>query len=124
MKQNILLEKTFDFALNAVKLSQKLQNENREFVLSKQFLRSATSIGANAEEAVAGHSTNDFIAKLTIAQKEARETNYWLRLITASKMHDCTTHMQASEEIIRIISSIIITTKQRNLKQQEPIHNS
>ena len=119
MKQNILLEKTFDFAVEAVKLSQKLQYENKEYVLSRQFLKSATSIGANSEEAVAGHSPADFIAKLTIAQKEARETRYWLRLISASKIYDCTLHLQALDEIIRILTSIIITTKQRNLKNTE-----
>jgi len=90
MKQNVLLEKTYAFAVEIIKLTHKIQSERKEYVLTRQLLKSATSIGANAEEANAGHSQADFIAKLTIAQKEARETKYWLRLITGSGLHDCT----------------------------------
>ncbi len=124
MKQNIILEKTFEFAVEIVKLTQKIQNEHKEYVLTRQLLKAATSIGANVEEAIAGHSTADFIAKLTIAQKEARETKYWLRLIYASKLHDCTKYLSDIDEVIRILTSIIITTKQRNEKKLEQIHNS
>jgi four helix bundle protein len=112
VKQNILLEKTFNFAVRAVRLTQTIQKKNQEFVLTRQFLR-ATSIGANAEEAIAAHSTADFIAKLTIAQKEARETQYWLRLITASTLMDCTSDIKDIEEILKIITSILVTTKKK-----------
>ena len=79
MKQNVIQEKSYAFALSAIQAYQKLAG-TREFVLSKQLLRAATSIGANVEEAIAGQSRADFISKMSIASKEARETNYWLRL--------------------------------------------
>lgn len=78
---NILLEKSFTFAVRTVRAVRYLVEEQKEYVLSKQFLRSGTAIGANAEEAVGGHSRADFIAKLTISYKEARETAYWIRLL-------------------------------------------
>jgi four helix bundle protein len=124
MKPNVLLEKTFEFAVKSVKLAQELQNNKKEYVISRQLAKAATSIGANAEEAIAAQSTADFISKLTIAQKEARETKYWLRLIQASEMHDCTEHLTSLEEILRILASIILTTKQRGEKTAKPIHNS
>jgi len=114
MKQNVLLEKTFTFAVDIVKLAQQLQQTNKEYVLSRQLLKSATSIGANAEEAMAGHSTADFLSKIIIAHKEARETKYWLRLITASKIQDCTSYLNSVDELLRIISAVIITTKKNN----------
>lgn len=116
MRQNILLDKTFGFAIKVVKLSQCLQNKNKEFVLSKQVIRAATSIGANSEEAIAAQSSADFISKLSIARKEARETSYWLRLIKASELHDCSELIKEVDEIIRIITSIIMTTKQKEAK--------
>ena len=82
MKENIVKTKSFDFALKSINLYKKLIAKN-EFVLSKQFLRSATSIGANIEEANAGYSKKDFSAKMSIASKEARETLYWLKLLEA-----------------------------------------
>jgi four helix bundle protein len=81
---NIIQEKSFAFAVRAVKLFKYLQEDKREFVLSKQFLRSATSIGANVEESIGGQSDKDFLSKLSIAYKEARETMYWLRLLQAT----------------------------------------
>lgn len=75
MKENILLDKSFAFAVRTVKAYKYLVEEKKEFVLSKQFLRSGTSIGANVEEAIGGQSRPDFISKLSIAYKEARETN-------------------------------------------------
>ena len=74
MAQNVILEKSFDFAVRIVHLSRWLQEEKREFVLSRQVLRSGTSIGANAEEAAGGISPREFTAKMQIAYKEARET--------------------------------------------------
>lgn len=81
---NPLLEKSLQFAARIVKLYQYLVKEKRETVISKQILRSATSIGANANEAVYGISTSDFIAKLQISLKETAETEYWLRLLVLS----------------------------------------
>src|SRR5258708_1573755 len=84
MKDNVLLEKTFAFAIKTVNAHRFLVDEKKEFVLSKQFLRSGTSIGANAEEAIGGQSRLDFVSKLSIAYKEARETKYWIRLLRAT----------------------------------------
>lgn len=83
MKQNILGEKAYAFALRTVRLNKFLWQQN-EFVLSKQVLRSGTSIGANVEESVHAQSKSDFIHKLSIAQKEAGETHYWIRLLRDS----------------------------------------
>ena len=81
MSNSVLKTKSFDFALRVVKLSQHLANEKKEFVLSKQILRYGTSIGANIEEAFQGESRADFIHKLAIANKEAFETHYRIRLL-------------------------------------------
>lgn len=82
--QSLIQKRSFDFALLIIKLYQFLSAKN-EFVLSKQILKSATSIGANVEEATAGQSKKDFITKMSIASKEARETKYWLRLLSFRK---------------------------------------
>lgn len=81
MKENILSEKSYKFALRMIKLCKFMNAEHKEYVLSKQILRSGTSIGANIEESIHAQSKPDFIHKLSIAQKEAAETNYWLRII-------------------------------------------
>ena len=114
MKENVLLEKSFAFAVRVVRAYKYLVNEKKEFVLSKQFLRSGTSIGANAEEAVGGQSKPDFIAKMNIAYKEARETNYWIRLLQATNYFaesQAKSLLNDNEELLKIISSILITTK-------------
>lgn len=80
MKQSIIKQKSFAFALEVILAYKEMQSQ-KEFVLSKQLLRSGTSIGANVEEALAGISKNDFAYKFSIASKEARETIYWLKLI-------------------------------------------
>jgi len=84
---NIIQEMTFDFSLQLISL-YKILVEKKEFVLSRQLLRSGTSIGANVEEATAAQSKRDFISKMAIASKEARETRYWLRLLEQSKLVD------------------------------------
>ena len=81
MKENIVKEKSFAFAVRVVNAYQVLSAERKEFVISKQFLRCGTSIGANVEEAIGAQSKADFISKLSIAYKEARETHYWIRLL-------------------------------------------
>ena len=84
MADSILKTKSYRFALRVVKLSKFLTTEKHEFILSKQVLRSGTSIGANIEEANQAQSNKDFVHKLSIALKEATETNYWLRLLRDS----------------------------------------
>ena len=81
MKENIIVDKSLDFAVRIVNLRKYLTKEHNEYVMSKQLLRCGTSIGANVAEAQRGQSKADFIAKMTIALKEANETEYWLRLL-------------------------------------------
>ena len=78
---NIIQQKSYAFALRIIKLYMYLKDEKNEYTLSKQVLRSGTSIGANIEEAIGGQSSKDFLAKISIAYKEARETHYWIRLL-------------------------------------------
>ena len=85
MKNNPIEEKSFSFAVRAVRLYKYLTTEKQEFVISKQFLRSGTSIGANVSEAERGQSKADFASKMAIALKEANETEYWIRLLHASE---------------------------------------
>ncbi len=113
MAESVIQQKSFAFALVIVRLYREMQ-ERREFVLSKQLLRSGTSIGANVEEASAGQSRADFLAKMCVAAKEARETRYWLRLLQASQLveRDFAKELEAVEEIVRILTSIVKTTRQ------------
>ncbi len=85
--ENKIVELSFDFAIAIISLYKQLV-EKKEFILSKQLLRSGTSIGANVEEAIAAQSRKDFISKMSIASKEARETRYWLRLLNKNKLVD------------------------------------
>ena len=78
---NHVLEKSFDFSVRIVNLCKYLQSDKKEYILSKQLIRSGTSIGANVNEAQAAQSTNDFISKLSITSKEARESKYWIDLL-------------------------------------------
>jgi hypothetical protein len=157
MADSIVQKKSFEFALEIIKLYQKLQ-EKREYVISKQLLRSGASIsgsnflvaeaslclcgrahlhlrrkcrcrdahptvnldllsiGANVEEALAGQSRKDFLSKMSIASKEARETHYWLRLLQASDLVDVdvSQELKHSDELIRILTSIVKTTGQKS----------
>ncbi len=112
-KQNLILDKSFDFAIKIISLYQELKNKN-EYVLSKQVLRSGTSVGANIEEAIGGHSKKDFIAKMVIAFKEARETRYWLRLLDRSQLvkHDYKPYLNEIQDIINILTAIIKSSKE------------
>jgi len=111
MGQSIIQQKAFAFSLDVIRLYRDLQSQH-EYVISKQLLRSATSIGANVEEASAGQSRNDFLAKMSIASKEARETKYWLRLLQESQLVkiDVSKELEKSEEIIRVLTSFVKTT--------------
>lgn len=116
-KDNILLKKTYAFALRIVKLYQFLVKENKEYILSKQLVKSGTSIGANSEEAAGAQSRKDFKSKLSIAYKEARETHYWLRLLRDSEYLDqnlAESFLTDCDEILKIIGSIIKTLKSQN----------
>lgn len=116
MKENVLLTKSFDFAVKSVN-QYKLLGERKEFVLSKQFLRSSISVGANVHESNNAQSKADFIHKLYISQKEYAETLYWLELLKETNYLALEEFEQLSaqaNELLRIIKSIILTTK-RNL---------
>lgn len=115
-KNNPALDKSYAFALKVVTLCFSIQDNKREFILSKQLLRSATSIGANTEEAIGAQSDKDFLHKISIAYKEARESHYWLRLMGDSGL--ITTDEKEEllldvEEVLRIIGSIQKTLKQK-----------
>ncbi len=119
MTDNILLSKSKKFALLAIGFYQVLQRE-WEYVISKQFLRSSTSIGANLHEAVAGHSKKDFYSKVCIAFKEANETMYWISLLRESDITSLSVEQIESDcqEIIRMLASTKMTTE-RNLAYQK-----
>lgn len=114
---NIILDKSKKFAVRIIKLYKYICAEKKEYILSKQILRSGTSIGANVKEAVNGQSTADFISKMSIALKEAGETEYWLELLAETNFiskeqfdsiySDC-------QELIKILVSIIKSSKQKN----------
>ena len=112
MNEGPVYSKSFDFALKIVSLFQQLVAQ-KEFILSKQMLRCGTSIGANVNEASAGQSKKDFISKMAIASKEARETLYWLRLLKESKIADIdySDHMARCEELVRILTAIVKTSQ-------------
>lgn len=116
--KSILRDKSYSFALSIIKISRQLQIEKRDFVLSKQVLRSGTAIGALLEEATQAESTADFIHKLSIASKEANETKYWLCLIRDSDLivrADANRHISDIEEIIKMLISSIKTLKSKKL---------
>ena len=116
-RRNIIKEKSFEFAIEIIKVYKYLVNEKKEFVLSKQLLRAGTSIGANVREAVNAESKNDFIHKLSIAQKEADESLYWLELLKESHYLNPSVFeslYKSAEELLKIIKSIILTTKESN----------
>ncbi len=115
-KDNVICEKSFEFAIRIVELYKDLKDTKKEYVLSKQVLRSGTSIGANIREAVEAQSKRDFISKLSIALKETSETKYWLELLIATNYIESNSGQEIlnkNNEIYKILRSIIITTKER-----------
>jgi len=116
MKKANILERSFHFSLKIIELYQLLVAE-KEYIISKQLLRSATSIGANVNEASAAFSKRDFAYKMSLASKEARETQYWLRLLEEGNLVTCdlSYYMEEIVNIINITSAIVKTT-QNNLK--------
>ena len=111
---NPILEKSFRFALVTINLYKRLQADH-EFVISKQLLRSGTSIGANVEEATAAESRKDFIHKMALASKEARESMYWLRLLSESNLVpdlDVSEELAHAHELVRMLTSIVKSASQ------------
>ena len=114
-KENIIVKKSYAFALSVIQLYKQLVDK-KEYVLSKQVLRSGTSVGANINEAISGESKKDFIHKLGISVKEARETSYWLNLLKDSDYittDEFSRLNNSCDELIKILNSIILTTKQK-----------
>ena len=116
-KSNVLQEKSYNFAIRIVKLAQFLREKKSEYILSKQLIRSGTSIGANIEEASGAQSDSDFIAKLHISLKEAKESHYWIRLLRDT---DFITQAQA-ESMLTDLNEIItlLTRSLKTLKSQK-----
>ncbi len=115
MKENVLREKSYQFALRIVEFYKFIAAEQKEHVLSKQILRSGTSISANVEEANHAQSKPDFVHKLSIAQKEAAETNYWLRLLRDSELltaKQAESLLTDCDELQKMLASSIKTTKE------------
>lgn len=124
MKDNIVKTKSFDFAIRIVKLYQYLCTDKKEFILSKQLLRSGTSIGAMIREAEHAESKNDFIHKFSIAQKEANEVLYWLELLKATDYLNEKEFENINNDatsILKLITSILKTTKQQLVPKKIPI---
>jgi four helix bundle protein len=113
VRENKILNLTFDFSLQIIGLYKILLSAN-EYVLSKQLLKSGTSIGANVEEANAAQTKREFITKMSIASKEARETRYWLRLLDKSQIvkTDYSQYLDSIEVIIKILTKIVKTSQE------------
>ena len=119
--KSIIYQKSYSFALEIIKVYKQVSNEKKEFVISKQILKSGTSIGANVNEAISSESKKDFVHKLGIALKEARETAYWLNLLKDAEyisQEQFLILQNFRQELIKIISSIILTTKERYLENK------
>ncbi len=114
MKENVIVEKSFEFALSIIGLCKELR-QHHEYVLADQLLRSGTSIGANVEEATAAQSKKDFVSKMSIASKEARESRYWLRLLDKSQTvkMDYSGYISDATEIVGILTAIVKTASCR-----------
>jgi four helix bundle protein len=111
---NPIREKSFAFPITVIRLYKRLQAA-REYVVSNQLLKSGTSIGANVEEAMAASSRRDFLHKMSISSKEARESVYWLRLLDESDIApdiDVHTELEDAQELVRLLTSIVKTTKE------------
>lgn len=119
MRENVVKNKSFAFALRIVKMYQFLCEQKKEFVLSKQLLRSGTAVGALVREAEQAESPADFIHKLAIALKEANETEYWIELLHQSNYIDETAYNSIKSdltELLKLLISIIKTTKLNHKK--------
>ena len=133
MNENTIYKKSFEFAKKVVYLYKFLTNNQKEFVISKQLLRCGTSIGANVNEAISAQSKKDFISKMSIASKEARETKYWIELLIETgylnKNNKSIKTLKSNiEEIIKILTAIVKTSQENlrkeNRNEQKSIQNS
>ena len=111
MNENTIVDKSLDFAVRIVKLCKYLGQEHKEFILSKQLLRAGTSIGANVAEAQRGQSKADFVAKMSIALKEANETDYWLKLLYRTDYLTENQYVSISRDINELISLLMSICK-------------
>lgn len=116
-KESIIQKKSFDFAVEIVYLYKKLSKTNDSIIL-KQLLRSATSIGANVQEGSAGQTKKDFITKMSIASKEARETLYWLKLLSKTNYYpvDLEKYYSDCDELVKILTKIVKTSQAKTIK--------
>lgn len=117
MRKSIVLEKAFKFAIKIIRLYRYLCIEKKEYVLSKQLLRSGTSIGANIKEGVNAYTKTEFKYKLSIALKEANESEYWIELLIASdilRVEECKLVLEECRELCKMLSSIIKTCNKSN----------
>ncbi len=113
-----LLEKTLNFAVKIVGVSHRIAQEKKEYVLTKQLVRSGTSITASIHEAQCAESKRDFIHKMSIALKEANETECWLKILSGAKLHHEPALFMEIKEILKMLTAIIKTAK-RNLANQQ-----
>ena len=114
MSNNPIKEKSFAFSISVVQVCRKIALEEKEYILTRQLTRSGTSIGANIEEAQDAQSTKDFVSKMSIALKEARETMYWLRIVSEceiSKSQDINKLIDRCDELISLLVSIVKSCK-------------
>lgn len=117
MKENLIQIKSYAFSLRVVKLYKYLCEKKNEYVISKQIVRSGTSIGANIEEAIVAQSKKDFISKISISYKEARETYYWIRIIKDSgyiSQKQGESLLADLEELLKIMTVILKSSKKQN----------
>lgn len=121
-KEDILKNKSFAFAIRCIKLYSYLKDEKSEYILSKQLLRSGTSIGANIKEGLYAQSTADFLSKFSIAKKEAAESEYWLELLEATEIitsKEASSMLNDCRELLKLLVSICKTTSLKGKTQKE-----
>ena len=117
MKENIIVEKSYKFAVNILKAVKTLNKSIENYVLVKQLIRAGTSIGANVEESQGGHTRKDFVHKLNISYRESKESKYWIRLIMDTQINSKAQQilfkslLEDADELYRIIFSIIRSSK-------------
>ena len=114
---NVIQEKSYRFSVRIINCIKKIRVDNKEYILTDQLIRSATSIGANVEESIGAQSDKDFLHKISIAYKEARETKYWLKLLRDTsylEIEESESLIIDCEELLKILGSIQKTLKTRN----------
>ena len=114
-KYNLIQDKSYKFALRIVKMYKYLVDEKKDFIISRQILRCGTSIGANIEESIGAQSKKDFFAKLTIAYKEARETHFWIRLLSDSNFISTKVSKSLLDDCVELLK--IITAIQKSIRK-------